>query len=369
MSTRFEHAGPDIGTAWRDAINEWVLARPDGTFTAGGREFVLTWESPSTRPTTRVHVAFECMGNRWVIGLDNLAAFDPRLVGEPFASLPQFLRSLTLKTLMSELIVSLPTALSRNLDTESVVWGAPTWDRHWQELPFSLCNTAQQSVSRGVLIVASPDSLRWLNSRLPLPESSARRARSMALRLDATVSLGLVWLHAADVQQLETGDLIWLETGQITRSGLKVSLEIAAGQHSTIYPGFLRQRVLTLVGNESTPVGQAMQNATTRPLERQNMPIETGHLQLPVTFDLGELTLSVAEIERLGPNYTFELPYEASDAVINVRVHGDVIARGTLVVVGRRLGVRLSALGGTAPKTSVQLDEHSPHSESSEHSL
>jgi len=359
MSTLAEQAWPEISTDWRDAINEWVLTRPDCTFRAGEREFVLTWNEPANLPTIKVHVSFECMGNRWVLGLDSLGGFDPRLVGEPFAGLPQFLRSLTLKKLMSELMAQLPTALFHNLDTESVVWGAPTWDRHWQEIPFSLYNTAQQSISRGVLIVASPDSLRWLNSRLPLPESSAHSTRSMALRHDASLNLGLVWLHTVEVQELGTGDLIWLEAGQVTRSGLKVSFEISTDQQSTIYSGFLRQRMLTLAGTESTHVGQALQSTTTRYLERQNMPIETGKLQLPVTFDLGELSLSVAEIERLGPNYTFELPCEANDAIINVRVHGDLIARGTLVVVGRKLGVRLNEVGGAVLKESVQLDEQS----------
>lgn len=72
------------------------------------------------------------------------------------------------------------------------------------------------------------------------------------------------------------------------------------------------------------------------------MQIEIEQLELPITFDLGELSFPISDIELLAPDYVFELPTEAADAIVNLRVHGKLIAQGNLVTVGRRLAVRLT---------------------------
>ena len=72
------------------------------------------------------------------------------------------------------------------------------------------------------------------------------------------------------------------------------------------------------------------------------MNATTATLEIPVTFDLGELNVAVDALEHIQPGRLFELPQEVADAIVNLRVSGQLVARGKLVVIGRRIGVRVS---------------------------
>ena len=86
------------------------------------------------------------------------------------------------------------------------------------------------------------------------------------------------------------------------------------------------------------------------------MEMDIGNIELPLTFDLGAITLPINEIERLGEHQILELSSEAANMCVNVRVHGTCIAQGSLMLVGRRLAVRLEKVGMadvTEPRENV----------------
>jgi flagellar motor switch/type III secretory pathway protein FliN len=60
---------------------------------------------------------------------------------------------------------------------------------------------------------------------------------------------------------------------------------------------------------------------------------------------LGELALTLQQIEHLQPGQTLELPQDVSESRVRLRVHGQTIAEGRLIVIGRKLGVRLERVG------------------------
>lgn len=66
----------------------------------------------------------------------------------------------------------------------------------------------------------------------------------------------------------------------------------------------------------------------------------TNDLSVELVFELARLLVPVAELETRQPGYTFELNV-AADGLLPIRVNGRVVARGTLVQVGDRLGVTL----------------------------
>lgn len=78
------------------------------------------------------------------------------------------------------------------------------------------------------------------------------------------------------------------------------------------------------------------------PDDNDDMPrtIRVEAIEAPVRFDLGETLATIGALQSLQEGYVFELPRRVEDAV-TISVNGAVVARGELVRVGERLGVRV----------------------------
>jgi len=64
-------------------------------------------------------------------------------------------------------------------------------------------------------------------------------------------------------------------------------------------------------------------------------------LPLELTFELGQISVSLARLQRLQPGYVFEIPQPIEGAEIVIAVNGQSIGRGELVAAGETLGVRV----------------------------
>lgn len=64
-------------------------------------------------------------------------------------------------------------------------------------------------------------------------------------------------------------------------------------------------------------------------------------LPVQVGFDLGSVTLSLADLAALQPGYVFALPTRLEGANVTVRANGRIAGRGEVVAVGDTLGVRV----------------------------
>ena len=64
-------------------------------------------------------------------------------------------------------------------------------------------------------------------------------------------------------------------------------------------------------------------------------------LKLQVAFSLGAQSLSFQEVANAQPGYVFELPQIPSSAV-SIEVNGTVVGKGEIVLVGDRVGVRMT---------------------------
>ena len=74
------------------------------------------------------------------------------------------------------------------------------------------------------------------------------------------------------------------------------------------------------------------------------MEAQRWQLEVPVTFDLGELHLKTSDLELLQPGHIIELQQDVATAAVSLRVGECVVARGTLVAIGKKLGVRIGTI-------------------------
>ena len=64
-------------------------------------------------------------------------------------------------------------------------------------------------------------------------------------------------------------------------------------------------------------------------------------LPVALTFEAGELSLTVGELQALAPGTMLSLGRSLDDSPITVRANGQTFATGELVLIGDFLGVRI----------------------------
>jgi type III secretion protein Q len=71
------------------------------------------------------------------------------------------------------------------------------------------------------------------------------------------------------------------------------------------------------------------------------------HLQVRLTFDLGERMMTLASLQEIGPGHIFDLGRDLRRAVI-IRANGRAVGEGELVEIDGRIGVSVMAFGRAA---------------------
>jgi flagellar motor switch/type III secretory pathway protein FliN len=303
---------PHIDPAASAAINAWLDARGASVFRLDEMEFRLTWIDPSlVQPQVGIEV---CFGTQAVLlALDGFAALNPLLVGDPFALMPVTLRDLVLQRLFAQFIALLPPALAESADVRATHWhkeALPDWDTR---LGFTLQRLPAETTSQGIIAAQSPAGLLWLHQKLPADRLSTPAAR-LALPVSLRIVLGQTTLEPAELRTLDDGDVIWVDTVHPAPDGLETILLAPRGspawhcrvQHTTL-------RVLPLPGAQDANITWAAELLASG-WSGETMSAAISTLEVPVTFDLGELSVSVQELERIQPGRLFELPQDVSDA-------------------------------------------------------
>jgi type III secretion protein Q len=346
---------PHVDPASRTSVNAWLASRDRVRFRVDSREFELTWSAP-VQDDMQLGLQLAFGGRQVLLALDGFAAVDALLVGDPFANMPVSLRDFVVARVLAQFLALLPPSLADSADLRSVHWNSAAFPRRDCVVGFTLTRTPEGTQSRGMLAADSAATLDWLGSQLPASDRDTAGKLS-ALPMTMPVFLGSTLLSPAAIRDLEPGDVTWIETGRHRRDGIAVTLISTAGipqWHGRIRRG-------SVVVTERCPVGTNLMPAASPAMlrvagagDRRTHPSRTllgvsmndsrAALEIPVTFDLGQLTVPLQDLERLQPGHLFDLPCEAANATVNLRVSGTLVAEGTLVVIGKRLGVRIASI-------------------------
>jgi type III secretion protein Q len=173
------------------------------------------------------------------------------------------------------------------------------------------------------------------------------------IKLPLRVIAGRMSLDSASYKGLSPADIL-----------LPTEYPAQNGQLSLEYPGlgsiFLqaeggRAKVLTWTGarkessvnNENNDISGTGSAEEKEPVRKDNPTaplVNPAELELPLNFELGHQTLTLAELEALAPGFVFPLTVDPLGPV-SVTCHGQTVAMGRLVNLGDSLGVQIIRLG------------------------
>lgn len=325
-------------------MNAWLALRQQTEWEVAGRRLRIGWGHVPPNPSFAVAVECDFEGKTVLVKIDGLAGIDPRLVGEPFSSLPVALRNLVIDRVAADFFAALPPAFMAAADIRQVHWSMPEPDA-WPCAIGFVATREDGTELRGMLAAHSLDTLEWLNDAMP-----RRAAAPIALRDDFPVSvrlrLGRTGLAISTVRALAAGDVVWIaEGGAISRHG--VALVFIPGNSSQrAWSSRLKHRTVKL---EAPYFGilAPEQGLIAHRGEKSIMHNDHTDIEIPVLFEMGEMVLSLSEIERLHADQTFELEQDAGLATVTLSVFGSVVAEGKLITIGRKLGVRIVRVAGS----------------------
>jgi len=248
--------------------------------------------------------------------------------------LPEPLRAAALETLLAEALAALATASPGGpLRVSSAAGEAP--------LPHVWTLAARaQATGDTVLAVLEADDLGLMLLAGLLgkvaPAGGALDEDALPVRLRAVV--GAASLPAAELRTLGSGDVILLDEYLVGPQG-ELWLGIPQGQGLRVRA----EQSSYLVTQGWTP----LMTQTPTPAEDApaGEPLDVDAIPVRLTFDLGERTMTLAELRQLQPGAIFDLQRPLADGPVMVRANGALVGSGSLVEIDGRVGVCIGALG------------------------
>ncbi len=176
--------------------------------------------------------------------------------------------------------------------------------------------------------------------RAASPASAPAAAWLEALPLPVRFDLGFTVLPVSELAALRPHDVILLDESHL---GADAGLAVMVGPRL----GF-RGRLDGRTFETTQPLGKIMAEPTAAaPAGAKTANVDPDAIeQVPVrlTFDLGERSLTVAELRALKPGFTFDLGRDVRRAV-TIRANGQPVGEGELVDIDGILGVAVTSLG------------------------
>lgn len=188
-------------------------------------------------------------------------------------------------------------------------------------------------VARLELGAAAAAAVAGVIAAMPLQR---RRIEGLVIPLQVRALAGELTL--AELREIENGDVILVD------APAEGDTLLVAGEQ-LVWRARLDQHRLRVITTCQSAGACGLQEWTMQDPEQPAAPdVSLDELPLRLTFELGRLEITLAELETVGPGHVFELGRDPQQAV-DIMSSGRRIGRGEIVAIGSALGVRVLWIG------------------------
>ena len=168
------------------------------------------------------------------------------------------------------------------------------------------------------------------------------------LQFPLSFGIGTTRLSLKELKSIEVGDIVSVDERPLSSEGMLVEARIKGnpgidiiGQVKGFNITVKHWKVQTMTqGNPNAPDSSIESGGPHAP----NVPPDNlGGLEVPLRFEIGDLSVSLVDLKHLQSGFIFELPQPISHGTVRILAHGNLLGTGYLVAIGDRLGVRVTA--------------------------
>lgn len=313
-------------------VNERLRGAP--ILLSDGR--ILVWQDSGPMGAAR-GLEGRCAGVPFGIVADGLAQLEPRLEGVG-AYLPRETVAALVEHALHPVISMLEQAAGGDIEFEDGAEPGDADPAPRVAVGFVVYDAALKPVVRGA-VSAAPETWRAFDfSRVPCLEMR----RHLVVPVQLGVRLASVLLPIREAGALAVGDAIRLRMPASALSdALPVVLADAAGRR--IVRARLTDELLTfqeMLMSDIEASGAATTGGVRDDAERSDDLL--GEIECEMSFELGSIRLTVADIARLRAGQAIRLGVRLQDQPVRVMVSGRPVARGELAMLGDELVVVIS---------------------------
>lgn len=172
------------------------------------------------------------------------------------------------------------------------------------------------------------------------------------LRVPLAVRIGTTAIAVGEMRDIRPGDIVGIEQWQTHGGALAV--HCTTGAAGLGWPALAEGRRITIQRPTGAPAAPSAQGDSME--DRNNGQRELPHpdaapaaldrleeLEVSLRFEVGDVSLALADLREVRPGYVFELPQPLKQSEVRIVAGGRILGTGTLIAVGNRLGVRVSS--------------------------
>ncbi len=306
------------------ALARAMYAQPAFGAAAG---LLLRWRDAGAVPPVPGLSASTPRGRFW-LGVDDWSLLDPALATS-WTHVPEAARLALYEQAAESLLALVVTWTGGPIDVEALEPPAAARGR-----------LDADSIELGLRIAAPGRATRaWWIGR-PAPFDARALARCAALPVQLALELGRCTLAASELAQLAAGDVLRCDVPQHTGT-LRVLLAAASSGRAWLAAA---QKTTLTVESVVTTRFEPAPAASTVPDAGADPGADLGRVPCTLVFELGRLSVTMAELAQVQPGHVFELPVPAAAASVRIVANGRTIGRGELVSLGDEVAVVVQTL-------------------------
>ena len=264
------------------------------------------------------------------------------------------IQNMAAENILSPVIEWIEQAFELKITVVDYYRGIPNLQKQLS-FPFYYQENENDSVSKGRIALSKDLKMPLFKQLKRWP--SIQNTAIDTLRLSTALVIGSTIITAAELNTVERGDVIfldqdiysegyhmWAHFPPYTLITLRKEPRMAT-QNNAITPSASSTENMTNVSVEAVTDGDIPTQSQSENNEDQstaeNLSLDT--LEIKLDFDLGSISLSLAQIKQLTPGYVFSVgrPLEHS---VNISSNGQRLASGELVDINGIVGVRVTDL-------------------------
>jgi type III secretion system YscQ/HrcQ family protein len=327
--------------------------------------FVFEPEAEHAQPVKyapEIVVTLVANSQRFSIGLEHLSFIDA-LDGVHTQKLPEQIQCAFFEAWLSSIFEKLEQWRGARINVDSLKWRPDILENEGYNLYFSLSRLSDKLETKGHVSMDRV-AMQWLAEGYAKEINNGNFTGADQFPFELCVEIGWTQIGSQEFSRLESNDILLLDRSTYYDREKRALVRLA---HGPCWVGNIEGDIIIITAIWEIPMGNQVNSAgkqsttKTKADPQSNVDGSANNanktsknqgqedllaaalkdgLNINLVFELGRRKVTLGELKKIKPGYTFDLATQL-DRCVSVVANGRTVGKGNLVQIDQRLGVRL----------------------------